>query len=76
MNANELAANLATFSGPGRYWLINAERGLDLDLSHCDDLADVADGVLDCLTAGEPVDRHGEPCDLATAWDGWTVIKG
>jgi len=76
MNANELANELAIFSGPGRYWLINAERGLDLDLSHCDDLADVTAGVLDCLTAGETVDRHGEPCDLATAWDGWKVTRG
>jgi hypothetical protein len=76
MTTNELATNLATFSTPGRYWLVQTERGLDLDLNHCDDLDDVINGVLDCLTAGETVDRHGEPCDLETAWDGWRVVRG
>ena len=74
MNANELANELAIFSGPGRYWLSDGDASMDL--GECCDLADVADGVLDCLTAGETVDRHGEPCDLATAWDGWKVTRG
>jgi len=75
MNANELATQLATFSTPGRYWLAMTERGLDLDLTHCDDIDDVINGVLDCLTAGDFHDETGEPCDLETAWEGWRVIK-